>query len=80
MPASQIAGRIGRGLEHAWLLAPIELRSIAPDAVQDDRHLSGNRDLRLLEADALDEAQAPGLQRRPPLGAVDEYARGLEQI
>src|ERR1043165_1504525 len=53
------AGPIGRGSAHAWLLAPIELRSVAPDAVKDDGHLSGDGDLRLLEANAFDEAQAP---------------------
>ena len=74
------AGRIWQGSGHAWLLAPIELRSVAPDAVKNDSHLSGDGDLRFLQADALDEAEAPGLQRRPSLGAVDEYGRRLEQV
>jgi hypothetical protein len=60
------------GSERAWLLTPIELGSVAPDTVQNDGHLSGDGNLRLLEANALDEAQAPGLQRRPSLGAMDE--------
>lgn len=45
------------GLRASWPFAPIELGSVAPDAVQDDLHPSGDRDLCLLEANALNEPQ-----------------------
>ncbi len=48
--------------------------------MQDNGNLARDRDLGLLGPDALHEPGTPGLERRPALRAVQQYARGFEQV
>jgi hypothetical protein len=58
-----------RALRGDCLLRPVELGPLDPHAVQDDRELARDSDLRLAEPVALDEPRAPSLESRPFLHA-----------
>ena len=61
-------------------MTPLERGPVHPDAMQNDGDLARDRDLRLFHADALGEAQAPGLQRRPALGPMKQDAGSLIEV
>src|ERR1051325_10446767 len=69
-----------RALRGDCLLRPVELGPLDPHAVQDDRELARDSDLRLAEPVALDEPRAPSLESRPFLHAGQQHAGCLEQI
>src|SRR5579863_2579829 len=62
-PATSCAGDCTNSRKSGRLwLAPFECRSVDPDAMEDDRDLTGDRDLRFLHADAFDQPYAPCLE------------------
>ena len=48
--------------ESCFLLAPLELGTVDPDAMQNDSELAGDSGLGLLDADALDQPHTPSFQ------------------
>src|SRR6476659_6655121 len=50
-------------------LAPVERRTVDPDAVENHGDLPRNSDLRFLNADSLRELHSPGLKRGPFLSS-----------
>ena len=61
-------------------LAPLERGPVHPDAMQNDGELARDRNLRLLQTDALGQPHAPGLQPRPALRAMKQNAGGLVEV
>src|SRR5271156_5957144 len=61
-------------------LAPVERRSVDPDAVENHGNLPCNGDLRFLHANSLRELYSPGLKRRPFLRPIKQNGRRFEQV
>ena len=67
-------------LRGSLLRRPVELGSVDPHAVQNDRELPRDGDLGLAEAVSLGELGSPSLQPRPFRHAGQQHAGCLEQI
>jgi hypothetical protein len=67
-------------LRNSVLRRPVELGSVDPHAVQNDRKLSRDGDLGLAEAVSFGELGSPSLKRRPFWHAGQQHTRRLEQI
>jgi hypothetical protein len=61
-------------------LAPVERRSIDPDAVENHGDLPCNGDLGFLHANSLRELHSPGLKRGPFLRPIKQNGRRFEQV
>ena len=61
-------------------LAPVERRTVDPDAMENHGDLPRNGDLRFLHADSLRELHSPGLKRGPFLRPIKQSGRRFEQV